>query len=51
MAAPPREYQDIYARFAGMIARGESEMDLSPLTLVSDAFLVGKRFEAPPFQW
>jgi D-galactose 1-dehydrogenase len=51
VAAAPREYQAIYARFAELIAAGQSEMDLAPLTLVSDAFLVGKRVTTEAFGW
>jgi D-galactose 1-dehydrogenase len=40
------EYPGIYARFAELIARGESEMDAGPLRIVADALLVGRRFPA-----
>jgi D-galactose 1-dehydrogenase len=43
------EYPGLYARFAELIAAGESEVDLTPLRLVADAFLRGERFEAPAF--
>ncbi len=51
MAERPSEYQQIYARFAALIAHGQSEVDLAPLTLVSDAFLLGSRVAAPAFSW
>jgi D-galactose 1-dehydrogenase len=37
------EYPGIYARFAELIARGESEVDAEPLRIVADALLVGTR--------
>ncbi len=43
------EYPVVYARFADLIAREESEVDLRPLQLVADAFLRGERRTAPPF--
>ncbi|SMF78312.1 galactose 1-dehydrogenase [Tistlia consotensis] len=36
------EYDAIYRRFAELIGRGESEVDVAPLRLVADAFLVGR---------
>ncbi|NDV00073.1 Gfo/Idh/MocA family protein [Pseudoroseicyclus tamaricis] len=46
-----REYPGLYARFAELIAAGESEVDLSPLTHVADAFTLGQRRRAAPFHW
>ena len=40
------EYPGIYARFAELITRGESEMDAGPLRIVADALLVGQRSPA-----
>ena len=40
------EYPDIYRRFAELIARRESEIDLAPLRMVADALLVGRRESA-----
>lgn len=40
---PGGEYPRLYARFAELIARGESDADLDPLRLVADAFLVADR--------
>lgn len=53
-AEPPehgedREYARLYARFAALIAAEKSEVDLRPLKLVADAFLLGRRVGAPPF--
>lgn len=38
-----REYPGLYDRFATLVARGASEVDVRPLTLVADAFMVGTR--------
>ncbi|KQV58755.1 MULTISPECIES: Gfo/Idh/MocA family protein [unclassified Caulobacter] len=38
-----REYPGLYDRFAALVAEGRSEVDVRPLTLVADAFLVGTR--------
>jgi predicted dehydrogenase len=37
------EYPSIYARFAELIAAGETEVDREPLRIVADAFLSGRR--------
>ena len=47
---PPREYEDIYVRFAELLAAGRSEIDAAPLQLVADAFMVGRRIEVDPFE-
>jgi len=44
-AMPDREYAGLYARFAALIARNESDADPRPLRLVADAFLLGERIE------
>lgn len=36
------EYQGVYARFADLIAAGESDVDATPLQLVADAFLIAR---------
>ncbi len=38
-----REYPSIYRRFAMLLAEGESDVDLSPLIHVADAFMLGRR--------
>ncbi|WP_421837390.1 Gfo/Idh/MocA family protein [Novosphingobium sp.] len=43
------EYPALYRRFAELVAAGESDCDLRPLTLVADAFLLGERTETDPF--
>ena len=47
--APPREYEDIYAEFDGLLDSGGSHVDASPLRLVADAFLIGRRIATEPF--
>lgn len=48
--APEGEYPPLYRRFAELVARGTSEVDVRPLKLVADAFLLGERVNAPPFE-
>ena len=43
------EYPAIYARFAELVAAGESEVDLSPLRLVADALRIAERTTVAPF--
>lgn len=45
----PTEYEQIYVRFAELLAAGQSEVDTAPLRLVADAFLVGRRIATEPF--
>ena len=40
---PEREYPLIYRRFAELLAARESEVDTSPLRIIADAFLIGRR--------
>ncbi len=46
---PEAEYDGLYARFAALIAAGQSDIDLSPLRHVADAFLLGRRAVTEPF--
>jgi D-galactose 1-dehydrogenase len=41
--APEEEYPNLYKRFAEIIRAGESDADISPLTHVADAFMLGRR--------
>ena len=41
--APNAVYREIYRRFVALVQRGESDVDLAPLSLVADAFLLGRR--------
>jgi len=47
--APDQEYRELYRRFVGLAATGASDVDLSPLRLVADAFLLGRRHIVEPF--
>jgi D-galactose 1-dehydrogenase len=48
-SADPREYPDIYAEFIDLIDARRSRVDVAPLRLVADAFLLGKRTQLEPF--
>jgi len=49
---PPRiEYPPMYARFAALIATRAIDVDLAPLGIVADAFMVGTRPTAAAFDW
>ncbi|MCG6114212.1 MAG: Gfo/Idh/MocA family oxidoreductase [Mesorhizobium sp.] len=48
--ARDREYEGIYARFAELIESTEIDVDLSPLTHVADAFMLGRRIVVEPFE-
>lgn len=43
------EYDGVYARFADLLARRDSEVDIAPLVHVADAFLLGRRLITDPF--
>lgn len=43
------EYLRLYKRFAELIAEGRSEVDLAPLQLVADCFLLGERILVEDF--
>jgi D-galactose 1-dehydrogenase len=40
---PDAEYRELYRRFVELTATGASDVDLAPLRLVADAFMLGKR--------
>ncbi len=48
--APEREYPEIYRRFAALLRARESDVDASPLRIVADAFLLGRRETTEPFR-
>lgn len=50
-ATGPGEYPGIYARFAELVRNRQSEIDIEPLRLVADSFLVCRRDEGPAFEW
>ncbi len=43
------EYPRLYARFAELVRSAASDMDLSPMVHVADAFLLGRRVTVEPF--
>lgn len=45
------EYAVLYDRFAELIAEARSDVDLTPLGHVADAFLLGERVRAPAFDF
>ncbi|BDA84110.1 D-galactose 1-dehydrogenase [Aureimonas sp. SA4125] len=46
---PEAEYDGIYARFADLVQTGRSDVDVSPLRHVADAFMLGRRLEVDAF--
>jgi D-galactose 1-dehydrogenase len=45
------EYPALYRRFVELTSKGESDVDLAPLQIVADAFLVGKRHTVETFEF
>jgi D-galactose 1-dehydrogenase len=45
----PAEYRGIYRRFVELIANRVSDVDVSPLVHVADAFMLGRRHIVEPF--
>ena len=43
------EYPRLYAKFAELVSDAQSELDLSPLQHVADAFLIGRRVITDPY--
>ena len=51
VAAPAsQEYPGLYERFAGLVHARSIDVDLAPLKLVADAFLMGRRVEVESFE-
>jgi D-galactose 1-dehydrogenase len=48
--ADKAEYPALYRRFRELAASGDSDVDLAPLQLVADAFLLGRRRAVEPFE-
>jgi D-galactose 1-dehydrogenase len=48
--AADTEYAGLYRRFRELTTTGESDVDLAPLQLVADAFLLGRRRTVEPFE-
>ena len=51
VSGPDREYPGLYDRFAQLVRDGASDVDLSPMRHVADAFTMGRRLAAAPFEW
>ncbi len=49
--APNEEYSRIYAHFADLLNKRESDVDGRPLRLVADAMMIGRRETTEPFHW
>jgi D-galactose 1-dehydrogenase len=47
--APRCEYPGLYAHFVRLLESNRSDADLEPLTLVADAFMLGRRTEVAAF--
>jgi D-galactose 1-dehydrogenase len=47
--ATEEEYASMYRHFADLIAKRESDIDLSPFRLVADAYLIGRRHAVEAF--
>jgi D-galactose 1-dehydrogenase len=47
--APSSEYPSLYRHFAALVRRRMTDVDLAPLRLVADAFLLGRREFVEPF--
>ncbi|MDP5306513.1 Gfo/Idh/MocA family protein [Paracoccus spongiarum] len=45
------EYAALYADMADLVRNGASDVDLAPMVLVADAFMLGRRITAPPFHF
>jgi D-galactose 1-dehydrogenase len=48
--APEAEYRGLYDRFAELVQAGKSDVDLSPLRHVADAYLRGERKQVEAFE-
>jgi L-arabinose 1-dehydrogenase len=46
---PDREYPRLYAQFAELLAAGRSDVDIRPLQIVADAFVMAERRTTAPF--
>lgn len=49
--AQEEEYPELYRRFSRLVGQREIDVDIRPLKLVADAFLIGGRRETEPFRW
>ncbi|MBV8687657.1 MAG: Gfo/Idh/MocA family oxidoreductase [Alphaproteobacteria bacterium] len=49
-ASGPGEYPSIYAAFAALVDAKGSHVDLAPLRLTAEAFMLGRRTQVEPFE-
>ena len=49
--AMKEEYPALYRRFVGLALKGECDVDLAPLQIVADAFLLGRRRNVEAFEF
>lgn len=49
IAEPSEEYEAIYAHFAELLKARSSHIDLAPLQLVNDCFMLGRRMDTEAF--
>ena len=50
LSVAPDEYTSIYDHFASLLHSGQSHVDDTPLQLVSDCFMIGRRTETAAFE-
>lgn len=50
-SGPDQEYSGLYSKFAELVASNKTDVDLSPLVHVADAFILGRRTVVEPFNW
>ncbi|WP_108483573.1 Gfo/Idh/MocA family protein [Oceaniglobus ichthyenteri] len=48
---PNREYPNLYAEMARLVAAGQSDVDLAPMVHIADALTLGRRVTVAPFTW
>ena len=51
LAGEDLEYPRLYRRFAELVTTGASDVDVAPQQLVADAFAIGRRVAAAPFEF
>ena len=45
------EYTGLYRHFADLVATSRIDFDTAPITLLADAFMLGKRVQVDAFEW
>lgn len=45
------EYAGLYRRFAALVPARQVDFDVAPITLLADAFMLGKRVQVDAFDW